>query len=130
GTPTERVEVGVGGRPAGGWRGFAPVDFLITETGVRSCRGNTDVIEAMARVRAQAPRARLLMVGARTPATLHERAEASGIRPIVHVLGYREDIPEILRASDCCVDASWAGLGLTGALREALAVETPVVASD
>jgi glycosyltransferase involved in cell wall biosynthesis len=46
------------------------------------------------------------------------------------VLGYREDIPEILRASDCCVDASWAGHGLTGSLREALAVGTPVVATD
>jgi len=29
-----------------------------------------------------------------------------------------------------CVDASYAGLGVTGSLREALAVETPVVGSD
>jgi glycosyltransferase involved in cell wall biosynthesis len=28
------------------------------------------------------------------------------------------------------VDASYAGLGLTGSLREALAVETPVIATD
>ncbi len=28
------------------------------------------------------------------------------------------------------MDASWAGLGLTGTLRESLAVETPVVATD
>jgi glycosyltransferase involved in cell wall biosynthesis len=46
------------------------------------------------------------------------------------VLGHREDIPEILAASDLVVDASYAGLGLTGSLREALAVETPVVATD
>ncbi|MBI4245669.1 MAG: glycosyltransferase, partial [Candidatus Rokubacteria bacterium] len=38
-----------------------------------------------------------------------------------------EDVPEILAASDCCVDASYAGLGLTGTLREALAVETAVI---
>jgi len=130
GTDTERFQPGVDGRPVRAELGLAPNDFLITQIGVRSWRGNTDVIEAMARVTARAPHARLLIVGARNPATLHERAEASGIRPIVQVLGYREDIPEILRASDCCVDASWAGLGLTGALREALAVETPVVASD
>ena len=104
--------------------------FLITQIGVRSWRGNSDVIEAMARVAPRAPHARLLIVGARNPAALYERAQAHGIREAVHVLGYREDVPEILRASDCCVDASWAGLGLTGALREALAVETPVVASD
>ncbi|PYO19120.1 MAG: glycosyltransferase family 1 protein, partial [Candidatus Rokuibacteriota bacterium] len=38
--------------------------------------------------------------------------------------------PQILAASDCCVDASYAGLGLTGPIREALAVGTPVVATD
>jgi glycosyltransferase involved in cell wall biosynthesis len=69
-------------------------------------------------------------VGARNPATLQAQAEARGIRNRVLVLGYREDIPQILRASQCCVDASWEGHGLTGALREALAVGTPVVATD
>jgi glycosyltransferase involved in cell wall biosynthesis len=35
----------------------------------------------------------------------------------------------ILAASDVVVDASWAGLGLTGAIREALACERPVIAT-
>ena len=43
------------------------------------------------------------------------------------MLHHRDDIPDILAASDVCVDASYAGLGITGALREALAVETPVI---
>jgi glycosyltransferase involved in cell wall biosynthesis len=43
---------------------------------------------------------------------------------------YREDIPEILAASDVTVDASYEGHGLTGALRESLAVGTPVIATD
>jgi len=59
-----------------------------------------------------------------------ERAFRRGIGESVHVLGHREDIPEILAASDLVVDASYAGLGLTGSLREALAVETPVIATD
>ena len=46
------------------------------------------------------------------------------------VLGHREDVPEILAASDLVVDASYAGLGLTGSLREALAVETPVIGTN
>ena len=46
------------------------------------------------------------------------------------MLGHREDIPEILAASDLVVDASYAGLGLTGSLREALAVETPVIGTN
>ena len=130
GTDTDRFHPGVDGRAIRQELSLAPDHFLITQIGVRSWRGNSDVIEAMARVTPRAPHARLLVVGARNPAALYERAQAHGIREAVHVLGYREDIPEILRGSDCCVDASWAGLGLTGALREALAVETPVVASD
>jgi glycosyltransferase involved in cell wall biosynthesis len=38
-------------------------------------------------------------------------------------------MPEILAATDVLVDASYAGLGLTGVLREALAMEVPVVAT-
>jgi glycosyltransferase involved in cell wall biosynthesis len=58
---------------------------------------------------------------------LLDKARARGLGGVVSVLGHREDIPEILAASDVVVDASFAGLGLTGSLREALAVETPVV---
>ena len=36
---------------------------------------------------------------------------------------------EILAATDLTVDASYAGLGLTGTLRESRAMETPVVAT-
>jgi glycosyltransferase involved in cell wall biosynthesis len=43
------------------------------------------------------------------------------------VLGHRDDVPEIAAASDVVVDASWAGLGLTGSLREALACGRPVI---
>ena len=46
------------------------------------------------------------------------------------VLGHREDVPQILTASDVVVDASYAGAGLTGSIREALACERPVVATD
>src|SRR5262249_4879542 len=38
--------------------------------------------------------------------------------------------PQILAGSECCVDASYAGLGLTGTLREALAVETAAIGTD
>jgi glycosyltransferase involved in cell wall biosynthesis len=130
GTDTDRFHPGVTGAGIREELGLGQEHFLITQIGVRSWRGNADVIQAMARVVTRAPQARLLIVGARNPATLYTEAKARGIRAALHVLGYREDIPEILKASDACVDASWAGLGLTGALREALAVETPVVASD
>jgi glycosyltransferase involved in cell wall biosynthesis len=130
GTDTDRFHPGVDGTPVRQELGLAPDEFLIAQIGVRSRKGNTDVLDAMAQIASRAPRARLLIVGARNPAPLLEQAAARGIGDRIHVLGYRDDIPEILRASDCCVDASWEGQGLTGALREALAVATPVVATD
>jgi glycosyltransferase involved in cell wall biosynthesis len=47
----------------------------------------------------------------------------------VLALGHRDDVPAILNASDVVVDASYAGLGITGSIREALACERPVVAT-
>lgn len=110
--------------------GFAPGDFVVTQIGVRSWKGNDDVIDAMARVLPKAAHARLLVVGARNPAPLWERVDRHGIRDAVRILGYRQDVPQILKASGCCIDASWKGLGLTGTLPEALAVGTPVLGSD
>ena len=112
--------------------GLEPGHALITQVGIRSWRGNDDVLDAMTRVRAAAPHARLLFVGAPPPriATLREKARRRGLDGVVSVFGHREDIPEILAASDLVVDASYAGLGLTGSLREALAVETPVIGTN
>jgi glycosyltransferase involved in cell wall biosynthesis len=132
GTDLGRFHPGVDGRCIRAELGLDPAHRLVTQIGIRSWRGNDDVLEAMARVCHAAPHARLLFVGA-PPArvlSLRDRAFRRGIGDRVHVLGHREDIPEILAASDLVVDASYAGLGLTGSLREALAVETPVVGTD
>lgn len=129
GTDTTRFHPGVDGSAIRRELGLGPEHFLVTQVGVRSWKGNDDVIDAMGEVASRVPPARLLIVGARRPQPLLERARARGLDGRVHVWGYREDVPRILRASDCCVDASYAGLGLTGSLREALAVETAVVAT-
>jgi glycosyltransferase involved in cell wall biosynthesis len=130
GTDTERFHPKVDGSAVRRALGLEPDAFLITQIGVRSWKGNDDVIDAVATVAPRAPRTHLLIVGARRPQGLLERARHRGLAGRVHVWGYREDVPEILAASDCCVDASYAGLGLTGALREALAVETAVIGTD
>jgi glycosyltransferase involved in cell wall biosynthesis len=110
--------------------GFGAEDFVVTQVGVRSWKGNDDVVDAMALVMPKAPHARLLVVGSRAPALLMARARERGVADQVRVVGYRDDVPQILAASDCCIDASWKGLGLTGTLPEALAVGTPVLGSD
>src|SRR4026207_1317674 len=104
-----------GGRPPG------PAHALVPQVGIRSWRGNDDVLEAMTRVCHAAPHAPLLSAGGRPPRgpVLRDQASRRGRGRSVFVLGHREDIPEILSGSDLVVDASYAGLGLTGPLPHA-----------
>jgi glycosyltransferase involved in cell wall biosynthesis len=132
GTDVLRFHPGLDGRAIRRELGLTAEHFLITQIGVRSWRGWSDVLEAMTRIAPEAPRARLLFVGAPPPriVELGERARERGLDGRVLVLGHREDVPQILSASDVVVDASYAGAGLTGSIREALACERPVVATD
>jgi len=132
GTDTGRFHPGVDGSRIRRELGLGREHFLVTQIGTRSWKGNDDVLEAMAKVTPRLSQARLLFVGARggKVQALREKAEALGIGDAVSVLPYREDVPEILAASDVTVDASYEGLGLTGTLRESLAVGTPVIGTD
>jgi glycosyltransferase involved in cell wall biosynthesis len=129
GTDLARFHPGVDGSRIRAALDLAPDHFLITQVGMRSWRGNDDVLDAMVHVHAAAPQCRLLFVGAPPPriANTMDKARQRGIDGVVTVIGHREDVPQILAGSDLVVDASYAGLGLTGSLREALAVETPVI---
>lgn len=132
GTDTARFHPGVDRTRVRRELGLGQEHYLITQIGIRSRQGNDDTMDAMKAVAAKAPQARLLFVGANEAKAqiLREKAAARGLADRVLVFLYREDIPEILAASDVCVDASYAGLGITGTLREALAVETPVIATE
>jgi glycosyltransferase involved in cell wall biosynthesis len=132
GTDTARFHPGVDRTCVRHELGLGPEHYLITQIGIRSWKGNDDTMDAMKTVAARAPQARLLFVGANEAKAkiLRDKAAARGLSDRVLVFLYREDIPEILAASDVCVDASYAGLGITGTLREALAVETAVIGTE
>ena len=132
GTDTDRFHPGVDRDRVRRELGLGREHYLVTQVGVRSQKGNDDTLDAMRIVATKTPQVRLLFVGANDAKArlMREKAAARGLGERVLVLHYREDIPEILAGSDVCVDASYAGLGLTGAIREALAVETPVIASE
>ncbi|HKW95091.1 MAG TPA: glycosyltransferase family 4 protein [Methylomirabilota bacterium] len=132
GTDTGRFHPGVDRRRIRSELGLAPDEYLITQIGIRSWKGNDDLLDAVALVAPTAPQVHVLFVGANTQKReiLLEKAAARGLADRVSVFLYREDIPEILAASDVCVDSSYAGLGITGTLREALAVETAVIGTD
>jgi glycosyltransferase involved in cell wall biosynthesis len=111
--------------------GLHPGTPLVTQIGVREPKGNDDLLRAFARIRAARPDARLLLVGARAEkrAPLESLARAGGLGDSVTIWGYRDDVPDVLAAAQVSVDASYEGLGITGTLRESLAMETPVVAT-
>jgi glycosyltransferase involved in cell wall biosynthesis len=131
GTDLDRFHPGVDGAPIRRALGLGPAHRLVTQVGVRSWRGWTDVITAMATVAARQSDARLLFVGVPGPrvAEIDARAREAGVADRVLTLPVREDVPAILCASDVVVDASYAGAGITGSIREALACERPVVAT-
>jgi glycosyltransferase involved in cell wall biosynthesis len=131
GTDLERFHPGVDGSGIRHELGLDARHSLVTQIGLRSWRGWRDVLAAMRTVATRRPEARLLFVGA-TPARVAEitdRAREMGLARHVLVLSHRDDVPAILCASDVVVDASYAGLGITGSIREALACERPVVAT-
>jgi len=131
GTDLERFHPGADGSAVRRELGLRAEHALITQIGVRSWRGWRDLLEAMVAVADRLDRARLLFVGAPPPriAEIGDAARARGLGDRVLVLGHRDDVPQILAASDVVVDASYAGLGITGSIREALACERPVVAT-
>jgi glycosyltransferase involved in cell wall biosynthesis len=132
GTDTERFDPGRADGPrVRAELGLPPGAPLVTQIGVREGKGNDDVLRAFARVRAVRPDARLLLVGARPDkrVPLERLAAALGLERAVTIWGYRDDVPDILAASTVSVDASHVGLGITGSLRESLAMQTPVVAA-
>jgi glycosyltransferase involved in cell wall biosynthesis len=131
GTDLDRFHPGVDGTPIRRELGLTAAELLVTQIGVRSWRGWTDVITAMGEVARFEPRARLLFVGVPAPrvAEIAARAAQAGIGGRVLTLPQRADVPAILCASDVVVDASYAGAGITGSIREALACERAVVAT-
>jgi glycosyltransferase involved in cell wall biosynthesis len=131
GTDTERFHPGLDGTRIRRELGLGPEHVLVTQIGVRSWRGWRDVLDAMARVAREVDGARLLFVGAPPPriAEIGDQARTRGLGDRVLVLPARDDVPLILAASDLVVDASWAGLGVTGSIREAMACERPVIAT-
>jgi L-malate glycosyltransferase len=104
-------------------------------------KGQEEAIRALATIRRRRP-AQLLIVGeakfqggqARYDTnayrnSLHRTVQELGLDGAVHFLGERRDIPEILRALDLLLVPSWEEPFGNVAL-EAMAMETPVVASD
>jgi len=110
--------------------GFAPSAPLIVHCGSIVGKKGIDVlVEAFARLLDDVPGARLLLVGGGRTKRLAEILEAEGLGEKVRLAGPRADVARYYAAADVVVCASTKGEGLTGSLREALAMARPVVST-
>jgi glycosyltransferase involved in cell wall biosynthesis len=96
----------------------------------RGSKGHDHLLEAFRLVRADWPRARLLLVGDGLRRHWAEGiAAANGLADAVDFTGFRHDVADLLRLMDCFVLASTRTEGVPASLLQAIAVGTPVVAS-
>lgn len=61
---------------------------------------------------------------------LTRQIEELGLRSVVHLLGEREDMPEVMRTLDILVSASAWGEGFPNVVGEAMACEVPCIVTD
>jgi glycosyltransferase involved in cell wall biosynthesis len=89
------------------------------------------LIDAMALVQRHLPNARLLIAGrqGRDTPRLEAALRGAGVDPEQVLLGAYDKVPELLCAADLFVLPTMRE-GMPGAIIEALALETPIIASD
>ncbi len=112
--------------------GLQPDDLLVGQVSVRDWKGWRELLAAFAATCSSGPSARLLLVACPGPCREQVLAAARGcgVADALLTLPERRDMPDLLAACDVVVDASWAGTGITGTIREAMALERAVVATD
>ncbi len=111
--------------------GIKGTDFVITTVGRLSWeKGQELLLKAAPGIIKKVPNAKFLIVGdGPLRKFLENLAEKEGLGDRVLFMGVREDIPEILKTSDCYVlPSKYESFGLT--ILEAMAAGIPVVATD
>lgn len=107
--------------------------FLVAQVGVRDWKGWKELIDSVSDVAPKHPRIHLALIGCRTQKEKDEVASYAnevGISAHVTPVEYRSDMPNVFASCDVIVDASWAGTGITGTIREGMAMEKPVIATN
>ena len=93
-------------------------------------KGQSDFLKAAARVLEWYPQTRFVLAGDGPSERWQSEARELGIAERVAFPGFVTDMPRALAAMDVVVCASTRGEGLTGSVREALAMARPVVSTD
>jgi glycosyltransferase involved in cell wall biosynthesis len=121
-----------GGRIRREW-GVAEDETLLLQVSAREYKGWRDLLAGAAMIARDHPKLKIALVACpdeEVKAAVLSHARSLGIGERVIATGYRRDMPDVLSAADVVADLSWGGLGITGTLREAMALERPVIASS
>lgn len=104
---------------------------LIVQVGeIQPKKGPLHFVEVAARVHALRPDCVFALVGRGSERKkVLRRISELGLDGVVRVLGFRGDIPEVYAAADIAVNCSIKNEGLSGSVREALAMRKPTVAT-
>jgi len=106
--------------------------LLVGQASVRDWRGWRQLLAAFAEIAPRQLNARLFFVGCEPSdrEKINRVANDLGVGDRLLMFPFRRDMPEVLAACDVVVDASLRGTGITGSIREAMAMERPVVATE
>ncbi|MFA6955178.1 MAG: glycosyltransferase family 4 protein [Thermoanaerobaculia bacterium] len=116
-----------------GERGVAENEFVYMQVGIRDWKGWRELVDSFSDVAAQRAGVRLVLVACKSEEerrAIERHAAERGVGPLVTAVEYRDDMARVLASADCVVDASWGGTGITGTIREAMALARPVIATD
>lgn len=120
-----------GGTMRESWRVPASAPLIGMAASFKSRKkGQSDFLKAAAQLLRQRPDAYFVLAGDGSPAYSKAEADELGIADRVRFPGFVTDMPSALAAMDVVVCASTRGEGLTGSVREALAMARPVVSTD
>jgi glycosyltransferase involved in cell wall biosynthesis len=131
GVDTSRFHPSVSGAGVRAELGLDGVPLAGLVANIRGSKGHDVFLAAARAVLAQEPTARFLIVGDGIGFDdVRRRVCALGLQEAVRMVGFRRDVPEIMAALDVLVLPSTRSEATSQVVPQALAVGTPVVASD
>ena len=131
GVDTGRFHPGVSGDHVRTELGLVGAPLVGLVANIRGSKGHDLFLDAARSVLASRPATRFLIVGDGVGfADVQRRTQALGLDQAVRMTGFRRDIPEVMAALDVLVLPSIRSEAASQVIPQALAVGTPVVASD
>ncbi|MBN2564077.1 MAG: glycosyltransferase [Candidatus Eisenbacteria bacterium] len=133
GTDPRVFHPGVDGSSVRSELGLAPDAMVVGKIAnfYHRWKGHDTFLEAAAILTRSRPELMFLLAGHETDAPkTHALIDGLGLDGRVATAGFRTDVPNVIAALDVSVNSPRSGEGLSGAVRESMAMGRPVVATD